>query len=133
MPDINGVLSAEDNAKIQQWWSTRWKAPVQCPVCKTTDWSQAAHVVNIPRHAIDASAPNTVTYPHIIIGCKNCGHAMFFNAVQIGIPTAQSQPLPIPLPLPPIFPAPNASTNALARALGAEPPTNPFSNLLKKD
>src|SRR5579863_1200345 len=132
MPDSNGVLSPEDNAKIQRWWSGHWNAPVVCPVCKTTEWTQAPHVVNIQRHAVDANVTNTVSYPHIVVTCQNCAHSMFFNAVQIGVaaPTPQ-QGLPIPLPPPPIFAPP---TNALARALGTvSPPTNPFSNLLKKD
>lgn len=135
MPDINGNLSPEDNAKIQQWWSSHWKAPVVCPVCKTSEWGQAAHVVNFQRYAVDAFAPNTVSYPHIVVSCKSCGHSMFFNAVQIGVAAPAPQPS-VPLPLAPFSPAGpfNTNTNALARALGStEPPSNPFSNLLKKD
>jgi hypothetical protein len=65
MPDLNGVLSPEDNAKIQKWWAEHWKAPVVCPVCKTTEWTQASHVVNIQRHAVDANAPYSLSYPPV--------------------------------------------------------------------
>jgi predicted nucleic-acid-binding Zn-ribbon protein len=135
MPDINGTLNPEDNAKIQKWWSGHWKGTVVCPVCKTTEWTQAPHVVNIQRHAVDANAPSTISYPHIVVTCKSCAHSMFFNAVQIGVSPAAAQALPIPLPPVPIFPAPSTTTtNALARALGtAEPPANSLGNLFKKD
>jgi hypothetical protein len=86
MPDASGILTVQDHQKIQSWWSQHWKSPVVCPVCKTTEWSTANHVVNIHRYAADALAPFTIAYPHIIVGCKNCGHGMFFNAVMIGIP-----------------------------------------------
>jgi hypothetical protein len=137
MPDINGVLSPEDNAKIQKWWLGHWKAPVVCPVCKTTEWTQGPHVVNIARHAVDGFAPNTISYPHIVVTCQSCAHSMFFNAVQMGVSASHPQPLPsmVPLPSPPVFPSVTntTATNALARAIGAEQPSNPFSNLLKKD
>jgi len=85
MPDEHGLLSKEDNDSIQRWWGQHWKDPVICPVCKTTDWSLASHLVNVQRFATDANASNTPTYPHIIVTCKFCAHSMFFNAVQIGI------------------------------------------------
>jgi len=85
MPDEHGLLSKADNDSIQRWWGQHWKDPVICPVCKTTDWSLASHLVNVQRFATDANASNTPTYPHIIVTCKFCAHSMFFNAVQIGI------------------------------------------------
>lgn len=85
MPDEHGRLTKADNDLIERWWSQHWQDPVTCPVCKTTDWVIAGHLVNIQRHPADANASNTPTYPHIIVTCKLCAHSMFFNAVQIGI------------------------------------------------
>jgi predicted nucleic-acid-binding Zn-ribbon protein len=95
MPDASGRLTDADNDIIQQWWNGRWKAPVTCPVCKTTEWTIAPHVVDVNRYAADASASDTVTYPHIVVTCKRCAHAMFFNAAQIGV-TATYKPHPQP-------------------------------------
>jgi len=94
MPDEHGRLTEADNDLIQRWWSQHWKDddPVICPVCKTTDWKTAGHLVHIPRHAPDANASNTPTYPHIIVICKFCAHSMFFNAVQIGIAATYMPP-----------------------------------------
>jgi hypothetical protein len=97
MPDSSGRLTQADNEKIQQWWTRHWKSPVICPVCKTSDRSLADHVVNIQRHALDSSVPNAITYPHIIVGCKTCAHAMFFNAVSIGVATAWEPPKQVAL------------------------------------
>jgi hypothetical protein len=88
MPDEHGRLTEADNDLIQRWWSQHWTDdPVICPVCKTTDWKTAGHLVNIPTHAADANSSNQQTYPHVIVICKFCAHSMFFNAVQIGIST----------------------------------------------
>jgi hypothetical protein len=87
MPDEHGQLTEADNDLIQRWWGQHCKDdPVICPVCKTTDWKSAGHLVNIPRHAPDANASNPPTYAHIIVMCKFCAHSMFFNAARIGIP-----------------------------------------------
>ncbi len=46
MPDTNGLLTAQDNEKIQSWWRLNWRDPVVCPVCKTSDWGLGSHVVS---------------------------------------------------------------------------------------
>jgi hypothetical protein len=134
MPDETGALTPPDNEKIQNWWNQHWKGPVICPVCKTTEWTVTPHVVNIQRHAIDATVANTVSYPHIIVTCKTCAHSMFFNAVQIGIS-----------PQRPLSSLSNAlaNTNYMGGLLGAIAPQNALtsipsppgllSSLLKKD
>src|SRR5260370_37262796 len=88
MPDEHGRLTEADNDLIQRWWGQHWKDddPVICPVCKTTDWKTAGHLVNIPTHAPDAKASHPPTYPHSIFLCKFCAHSLFSHAVQIGIP-----------------------------------------------
>jgi hypothetical protein len=88
MPDEHGRLTEADNDLIERWWGQHSKDSVLCPVCKTTNWKIAGHLVNIQSDAADS---NTPTYPHIIVTCKFCAHSMFFNAAQIGIarqPTA---------------------------------------------
>jgi hypothetical protein len=85
MPDEHGQLTDADNELIERWWSQHSKDSVICPVCNTDGWQIAGHLVNIQTHAADASAVNTLTYPHIIVTCKFCAHSMFFNAAHIGI------------------------------------------------
>src|SRR5262249_54786536 len=96
MPDEYGRLSAADYDLIEGLCTQHSKEPVICPVCKTTDWKIAGHLINIPSHATatDANASDTSTYPHIVVICKFCAHSMFFNAAQIGIavpPTRRTQ------------------------------------------
>jgi len=83
MPDEDGRLTDEDNGLIERWWAQHSKDPVICPVCKTSGWKIAGHLVNIQTYAADVG--NTPTHPHIIISCKFCAHSLFFNAVQIGV------------------------------------------------
>lgn len=117
MPDTTGLLSPAENEIIQRWWAQHWKAPVTCPVCRTSEWTIAPHVVNIQRYALDAATPATVTYPHLIVTCKNCAHSMFFNAVQIGVGTVHA---------PPPQSALGTTFNPFG-SLGSLPPSNPFA------
>ena len=85
MPDEHGQLNEADNDLIERWWTQHSKDSVICPVCKTTNWKVAGHLVNIQGDAANGS--NRPTYPHVIVTCKSCAHSMLFNAVQIGIAT----------------------------------------------
>jgi hypothetical protein len=97
MPDHSGYLTPDDHEKIQNWWDGRWKAPVICPVCKTTSWAIGNHVVNAPRYAADAFAPGTGSYPFVVVACQMCMHTMFFNAAGIGVvSTHERRPLQPP-------------------------------------
>jgi hypothetical protein len=128
MPDSAGILSLEDNQKIQRWWVQQWKAPVVCPVCKTSEWTQAPHVVNIPRHAVDAYVADTINYPHIAVTCNSCAHSMFFNAVQIGVSASAPHAATVPAP-----PPPNPFALLTTTSQPASPSSNPFDQLPKKD
>jgi predicted nucleic-acid-binding Zn-ribbon protein len=85
MPDEHGRLTEADNDLIERWWGQHSKDSVICPICKTTNWKIARHLVNIQSDVADANASKAPTYPHIIVTCKSCAYSMFFNAVQIGI------------------------------------------------
>jgi hypothetical protein len=115
MPDSSGRLTPEDNQKIQAWWGQHWKSPVICPVCKTDSWALGAHVVNVPRHGTDAFMAEA--YPQLLVGCRTCGHTMFFNAVSIGVAPAYIPPPPPPPPPPP-------SSNLLHPVLPLSPANN---------
>src|SRR5689334_930907 len=87
MPDEHGHLNEADNDLIERWWGQHSKDSVICPVCKTTNWKVAQHLVNIHVDTADANGSDMPTYPHVIVTCKSCAHSMLFNAVQIGIAT----------------------------------------------
>jgi hypothetical protein len=89
MPDQRGRLTPADHEKIREWWLTRerWKAPVVCSVCQTTNWRVAEYVLVLQRHGDDADVLGTPSYPMVALGCSNCGHSIFFNAVMMGIST----------------------------------------------
>jgi hypothetical protein len=88
MPDQSGRLTPEDHQKIQNWWIGRWKIPVVCPVCKTSEWMVGEYVVTLSRAASDAFVSGTPVYQMIQVGCIFCSHTMLFNAVSMGVMTA---------------------------------------------
>jgi hypothetical protein len=106
MPDEHGALSEADLAIIRKWWDQHWREPVVCPVCKTSEWRMANHVLKVHRHGFDAFKDGTTIYPYIVVMCATCAHTMFFNSAKIGLPppsapTSSStarNPLFLPLP-----------------------------------
>jgi hypothetical protein len=129
MPDATGRLTQADNETIKRWWDLHWKAPVTCPVCKTEEWTLGSHVLNFQRHAADATAPGSQTYPHIAVACKTCAHTMFFNAVNVGVAAAWAPPQSQGVVANPFSPG---------SLLNPSPPSNPFdpahlNSLLRKD
>jgi hypothetical protein len=87
MPDADGKLTPEDHQKIQAWWTTgnHWMGPVICPVCKTTEWSVADHILLLTRHSANGLVSGSIAYPMIGVYCRNCSHTMLFNAVTMGV------------------------------------------------
>lgn len=85
MPDSSGRLTNEDLQKVNTWWNTKWKGPVICPVCKTSTWSTAAHVMQMYRLAADAQAAGTSSYQFVAVSCRTCAHTLLFNSVSMGV------------------------------------------------
>jgi Zn ribbon nucleic-acid-binding protein len=87
MPDQRGRLTPGDHEKIRDWWLTRerWKAPVVCPVCQTTEWRVLDYALVLNRYGEYADVSGTPSYPVVAVGCVTCAHTMLFNAVMIGI------------------------------------------------
>jgi len=85
MPDASGRLTPEDLAKIKEWWALHWKGEIICPICQSPNWATVPHLVNITRHAVDASVPGSVAYPQVAVMSIECGHTMLFNAQVIGV------------------------------------------------
>lgn len=97
MPDATGKLTPEDLAKTKAWFARHWKGPVICPVCKTTEWTQGDHIVQVPRWSSDLLLGQYPTYPVLPVYCNACAHVMYFGAPQMGI-AAPATPAQMGLP-----------------------------------
>jgi ribosomal protein S27E len=94
MSDKTGALTAAEQALAQAWFAKHWQGAVSCPICKSTAWTTASHVVQMPRLAMDAFTPATTTYPYLPVACNTCAHTIFFNAARMGIAVLQHPPAP---------------------------------------
>ena len=94
MPDASGALTSSDAEKVKSWFATHWKGTVICPVCKSNAWTYGSHVVNLPRYAVDAAVPGTLTFPHLPVVCNTCANTLFFNATNMGL-FQQAPPSPV--------------------------------------
>lgn len=100
MPDATGKLTPEDEQKTRLWFARHWKAPVVCPVCKSSTWTQAGHVVQMPRWSSDVLLGQAPTYPVLPVYCNTCAHVLFFGTPQMGIAAAEPVQAQLPLPSP---------------------------------
>jgi hypothetical protein len=119
MPDSAGLLTPEDHGLIKAWFARTWKQPVVCQVCGHSEWTYGPHLVQTQRYGFDSGAPNTITYPYVVVSCSHCAHTMFFGAVTMGV-----QP-----PAPPNLANLSGFANAFARTAGLGQP-NALSKFL---
>jgi hypothetical protein len=64
-----------DFQKVKAFVDEKWQGSVVCPICKTTQWSIYAQLVNAPVWKKDTVLPMVRIY------CNNCSYSMFLSAV----------------------------------------------------
>ncbi len=82
MPDDKGILSVEEREKCDKWFKDHMSGPVECPICKMTDWEIEDYLVK--DHILIPGKRNvegTLVYAFFMLCCKKCRHTMFVNAV----------------------------------------------------
>lgn len=77
MADSMGLLSTDDQARIERWLENR-DADGPCPTCGYPDYSINPYVMNI------RSEGNTY-FPAVLIHCVQCTSTRFFSAKLIGV------------------------------------------------
>lgn len=96
MPDVNGVLTQEERAKVDIWFKKNWATPPKCPMCNSRYFILADHVVMptvysqtsafyIPDSVPIPSSISSTNYPQIMLMCDKCGFILHFNAVKVGL------------------------------------------------
>jgi hypothetical protein len=93
MPDEKGILSAEERQKCDEWVKNHMSGPVECPICKTTEWEIEDHLVK--DHILIPGQRNmegTHVYAFFMLCCKRCRHTMFVNAVDAKVIPKKHQP-----------------------------------------
>lgn len=89
-PDLPATLRTETLAKggwvdrdfATQWLAEHWKDRT-CPTCHQSNWGMLEQLVQLPVGARVPIAPQE--YPCVLIACRNCGHALLFSAVRMGV------------------------------------------------
>lgn len=88
MPDDQGKLSDAEKQLVKERLDKFTLEPI-CPVCNTSDWLIADHVVlPIPISGSKQLLLGGVSYPQIMVISTPCGYTRFFNAVVLGVVVA---------------------------------------------
>ena len=83
MPDEQGLLSEEEQAKLLSYLKGLSATAPSCEFCHTHTWGLLPHIVSpMPLGPITKWK---VYYPHFAISCNKCGNTKFFNAIPSGI------------------------------------------------
>src|SRR5579863_7299321 len=84
MPEITGELSDAEMDRAIAWVAEHWKGRNQdCPISGPTDWILAPHYVQYVTGVLTRAG--NISYPMIMLACKDCGYTIFFNATTIGL------------------------------------------------
>jgi len=83
MPDVNGVLTQEERAKVDIWFKKNW-VNKKCPICGSLQFTLADHMI-MPMIYSQYLSINGVQYPQIMIICQRCGITLHFDAIAVGI------------------------------------------------
>jgi hypothetical protein len=84
MPDSEGKLTQSDMQKAQAWLVEKWKNR-SCPFHGPTNWEIGQYVIGTVTFSTEGLKIGGPTYPMLVITCSTCGHAVFVNAIQVGI------------------------------------------------
>jgi len=87
MAEDRSLLSTENQQKIVDWVKAK-KGMTPCPVCQTNSWTVAPHLTYPTIYSQKGTFPGTVSYPMVILYCKNCFYIRQFMAVPIGVVSA---------------------------------------------
>jgi RNase P subunit RPR2 len=71
-----------DREFATRWLAEHWKDRT-CPACRCNDWGMLEQLVQMPVGARIPIAPQE--FPCVLVACRNCGHAMLFSAVRMGV------------------------------------------------
>lgn len=78
-------LAKDQKKKIQEWLEEKWTAPPGCPVCQTTNFTIADHLVTPTILADGGMMLGGPSYPQALLICDNCGHTRYFNVLRMDI------------------------------------------------
>lgn len=91
MDEKTGKLSHEDKIKAARWIDDNSTdgGPI-CSVCASNNWQVADYLSAPPVYRgkddqklfWEGGGP---AYPYIVLSCKKCANAVFFNAISIGV------------------------------------------------
>lgn len=93
MPDSDGKLTFEEKERCAKWLSDKVPGDVTCPVCKTSKWEIADHLVCMSIfNPIGSTALLGTVYPFFQLCCSNCANTILINAVDAKI--VADKPIP---------------------------------------
>lgn len=84
MPDTDARLSQSEKQKIADWLNSRNSFGVDCPVCRSRQWSIADHVVAPSLVNAGGVGLGVYPYPQAMV-ISECGYTMYLNLVAIGV------------------------------------------------
>lgn len=85
-------LSQDALDKLAAWLKEKWQFNGgRCTICNGNNWDIGRHLVAPPTFAGGGVSLGGIVYPQAICTCTTCGHAVYFNAVVIGIVESKVQ------------------------------------------
>lgn len=85
-------LSTEQRVTIAEWLEEKWGPDGgSCSVCKESTWAIGPYLITPVLYSEKGFWAGGPLHPEVLVNCTNCGHAVHFNAIAIGLAEADKE------------------------------------------
>ena len=78
-------LPPEQRERVLEVLQERWHQPMQCSACGKSKWSVTDSIFELREYRQGKIVGRSTVIPLMVANCTSCGHAIFFNAIVLGI------------------------------------------------
>ena len=80
-------LTKKQKQGIEAFFSKRGTLPNECPICRKRAWVFTDGIFKLPELIGEKGMKlkESQVIPIFTVMCRNCGHTLLFNAIQLGI------------------------------------------------
>jgi hypothetical protein len=84
VPEKDGKLTENEIQSLQKWLGEKWTNR-NCVTCGVNNWNLNPYIAIMPLHTPGRVLVGGPSFPVVPVVCNNCGNALLFNAVTIGL------------------------------------------------
>jgi hypothetical protein len=82
--------------RVAAFLDEHWRGAKNCPVCESNKWAISDKAAELREFSQGGFIVGGPVYPLIVLTCGVCGHTLLFNAIKLGVVSAEPQAPAVP-------------------------------------